>query len=211
MTWSSGPAARRRPIVLARGSSRRARGGYGPGRAARLPDRRRGHRRGSRGEARALQAPRRGALRRRGARHHNLVAVGVGARGSERAARPLRRPARVQPGAQDGAGRAVLPRRRAPSTRARLRELCASARQDRGRGARLAGFVVNKLLFPYLFDAVRLLERNGLDAEVDRHVHEARRRPPDGTARAARLRRPRRGGVNRRVDRRATCRRACAS
>jgi 3-hydroxybutyryl-CoA dehydrogenase len=28
-----------------------------------------------------------------------------------------------------------------------------------------AGFVVNKLLFPYLFDAVRLLERNGLDPE----------------------------------------------
>ena len=29
-----------------------------------------------------------------------------------------------------------------------------------------AGFVVNKLLFPYLFDAVRLLERNGLDPEA---------------------------------------------
>ena len=30
------------------------------------------------------------------------------------------------------------------------------------------GFVVNRLLFPYLFDAVRLLERSGLDpAQVD--------------------------------------------
>ena len=29
-----------------------------------------------------------------------------------------------------------------------------------------AGFVVNRLLFPYLFDAVRLLERGGLDAEA---------------------------------------------
>ncbi len=28
-----------------------------------------------------------------------------------------------------------------------------------------AGFVVNRLLFPYLFDAVRLLERNGIDAK----------------------------------------------
>ena len=28
-----------------------------------------------------------------------------------------------------------------------------------------AGFVVNKLLFPYLFDAVRLLERNGIDPQ----------------------------------------------
>ena len=29
-----------------------------------------------------------------------------------------------------------------------------------------AGFVVNKLLFPYLFDAVRLLERDGLEPEA---------------------------------------------
>ena len=28
------------------------------------------------------------------------------------------------------------------------------------------GFVVNKLLFPYLFDAVRLLERDGLEPEA---------------------------------------------
>jgi 3-hydroxybutyryl-CoA dehydrogenase len=28
-----------------------------------------------------------------------------------------------------------------------------------------AGFVVNRLLFPYLFDAVRLLERTGMDPE----------------------------------------------
>ena len=28
------------------------------------------------------------------------------------------------------------------------------------------GFVVNRLLFPYLFDAVRLMERTGLDAEA---------------------------------------------
>jgi 3-hydroxybutyryl-CoA dehydrogenase len=31
-----------------------------------------------------------------------------------------------------------------------------------------AGFVVNRLLFPYLFDAVRMLERTGMEAgEVD--------------------------------------------
>ncbi len=29
-----------------------------------------------------------------------------------------------------------------------------------------AGFVVNRLLFPYLFDAVRMLERTGMDAEA---------------------------------------------
>ena len=31
-----------------------------------------------------------------------------------------------------------------------------------------AGFVVNRLLFPYLFDAVRMIERTGMEAgEVD--------------------------------------------
>ena len=29
-----------------------------------------------------------------------------------------------------------------------------------------AGFVVNRLLFPYLFDAVRLIEAGGLDAKA---------------------------------------------
>ena len=41
------------------------------------------------------------------------------------------------------------------------------AGQDRGRGARTRpGFVVNRLLFPFLFEAVRLMERTGLDAEA---------------------------------------------
>jgi 3-hydroxybutyryl-CoA dehydrogenase len=30
----------------------------------------------------------------------------------------------------------------------------------------VAGFVVNRLLFPYLFDAVRLQERDGLDPDT---------------------------------------------
>ena len=53
----------------------------------------------------------------------------------------------------------------AESTRARLREFCASLGKTAVEVPDSAGFVVNKLLFPYLFDAVRLLERNGLDAE----------------------------------------------
>ena len=52
-----------------------------------------------------------------------------------------------------------------------------------------AGFVVNRLLFPYLFNAVRLLERERHRRRGGGRVHEARRRPPDGAARAARLRR----------------------
>ena len=53
----------------------------------------------------------------------------------------------------------------AESTRARLREFCARLGKTAVEVPDSAGFVVNKLLFPYLFDAVRLLERNGLDAK----------------------------------------------
>jgi len=49
-------------------------------------------------------------------------------------------------------------------TRRRLRALCEALGKTAVEVPDSAGFVVNKLLFPYLFDAVRLLERNGLDA-----------------------------------------------
>jgi 3-hydroxybutyryl-CoA dehydrogenase len=48
-------------------------------------------------------------------------------------------------------------------TRRRLHELCEQLDKTAVEVPDAAGFVVNKLLFPYLFDAVRLLERNGLD------------------------------------------------
>jgi 3-hydroxybutyryl-CoA dehydrogenase len=51
-------------------------------------------------------------------------------------------------------------------TRLRLRELCARLDKTAVEVPDAAGFVVNKLLFPYLFDAVRLLERNGLSPEA---------------------------------------------
>ena len=51
-------------------------------------------------------------------------------------------------------------------TRQRLRELCAQLDKTAVEVPDAAGFVVNRLLFPYLFDAVRLLERNGLSAEA---------------------------------------------
>lgn len=47
-------------------------------------------------------------------------------------------------------------------TRARLRDLCQRLGKTAVEVPDSAGFVVNKLLFPYLFDAVRLLERDGL-------------------------------------------------
>jgi len=51
-------------------------------------------------------------------------------------------------------------------TRQRLRELCERLDKTAVEVPDAAGFVVNKLLFPYLFDAVRLLERDGLSPEA---------------------------------------------
>jgi 3-hydroxybutyryl-CoA dehydrogenase len=51
-------------------------------------------------------------------------------------------------------------------TRERLRGLCADLDKTAVEVPDAAGFVVNKLLFPYLFDAVRLLERDGLSPEA---------------------------------------------
>ena len=51
-------------------------------------------------------------------------------------------------------------------TRRRLHELCERLDKTAVEVPDAAGFVVNKLLFPYLFDAVRLLERDGLSPEA---------------------------------------------
>jgi 3-hydroxybutyryl-CoA dehydrogenase len=53
-------------------------------------------------------------------------------------------------------------------TKQRLHQLCDELGKTAVEVPDAAGFVVNKLLFPYLFDAVRLLERNGLEpAAID--------------------------------------------
>jgi 3-hydroxybutyryl-CoA dehydrogenase len=51
-------------------------------------------------------------------------------------------------------------------TRARLRQLCEELGKTAVEVPDAPGFVVNKLLFPFLFDAVRLLERDGLAPEA---------------------------------------------
>jgi 3-hydroxyacyl-CoA dehydrogenase len=51
-------------------------------------------------------------------------------------------------------------------TRQRLRALCDDLDKTAVEVPDAAGFVVNKLLFPYLFDAVRLLERDGLSPDA---------------------------------------------
>jgi 3-hydroxybutyryl-CoA dehydrogenase len=51
-------------------------------------------------------------------------------------------------------------------TRARARGLCAALGKTAVEVPDIAGFVVNRLLFPYLFEAVRLMERTGLEPEA---------------------------------------------
>lgn len=52
------------------------------------------------------------------------------------------------------------------ATRRALHGLCERLGKTAVEVPDAAGFVVNRLLFPYLFDAVRLLERDGLQAET---------------------------------------------
>ena len=56
----------------------------------------------------------------------------------------------------------AFPREAAPETRARLLALCEHLDKTAVEVPDNAGFVVNRLLFPYLFDAVRLLDGDGL-------------------------------------------------
>ncbi|HEX2416291.1 MAG TPA: 3-hydroxyacyl-CoA dehydrogenase family protein [Thermoleophilaceae bacterium] len=58
-----------------------------------------------------------------------------------------------------------FPEAASEETRRELHELCERLDKTAVEVPDAAGFVVNKLLFPYLFDAVRLLERNGIDPE----------------------------------------------
>ena len=51
-------------------------------------------------------------------------------------------------------------------TRRRLFELCERLGKTAVEVPDSAGFVVNRLLFPYLFDAVRMLERNSIEPEA---------------------------------------------
>ena len=52
------------------------------------------------------------------------------------------------------------------ATRERARNLCTALGKTAVEVPDTPGFVVNRLLFPYLFEAVRLMERTGLDAEA---------------------------------------------
>jgi 3-hydroxybutyryl-CoA dehydrogenase len=60
----------------------------------------------------------------------------------------------------------AFPEQATAQTRARARALCAELGKTAVEVPDTPGFVVNRLLFPYLFSAVRLMEETGLDAEA---------------------------------------------
>jgi 3-hydroxybutyryl-CoA dehydrogenase len=59
-----------------------------------------------------------------------------------------------------------FPDQASAETRRRFHALCEALGKTAVEVPDSAGFVVNRLLFPYLFDAVRLLERDRLEPEV---------------------------------------------
>jgi 3-hydroxybutyryl-CoA dehydrogenase len=62
----------------------------------------------------------------------------------------------------------VFPREASEETRARALALCETFEKTPVEVPDIPGFVVNRLLFPYLFSAVRLMEETGLDpADID--------------------------------------------
>jgi 3-hydroxybutyryl-CoA dehydrogenase len=60
----------------------------------------------------------------------------------------------------------AFPPQASDDTRRRVHEWCEALDKVAVEVPDVPGFVVNRLLFPYLFSAVRLLEESGLDAEA---------------------------------------------
>ncbi len=60
----------------------------------------------------------------------------------------------------------VFPHGATEDTRRRSRELCVAMGKTPVEVPDIPGFVVNRLLFPYLFDAIKLLEETGLQPDA---------------------------------------------
>ncbi len=60
----------------------------------------------------------------------------------------------------------VFPAAATDETRRRARELCVALGKEPVEVPDVPGFVVNRLLFPYLFSAVRLMEETGLEPKA---------------------------------------------
>ena len=119
----------------------------------------------ARGTAGRARRPRVTSPDRRGSRDHDLVAVGRRSWGRQAASGRRFAGLHVFNPVQRMAWSKSCS---APGKRhdARAHDaLCVSARQDRDRGAGHAGFVVNRLLFPYLFEAVEFMTANAMEPE----------------------------------------------
>jgi 3-hydroxybutyryl-CoA dehydrogenase len=60
----------------------------------------------------------------------------------------------------------AFPEQASGDTRSRARALCEALGKTVVEVPDMPGFVVNRLLFPFLFDAVRLLDRDGVDPQA---------------------------------------------
>ena len=60
----------------------------------------------------------------------------------------------------------AFPEEASEATRRRAHELCVALDKTAVEVPNVPGFVVNRLLFPYLFSAVRLLEETGIEPEA---------------------------------------------
>ncbi len=79
----------------------------------------------------------------------------------------------------------------APETYAAATEFAGSLGKNAVQTRDSAGFIVNRLLVPYMMDAIRAYEEGvGTVAEIDQAMKDGAA-PPDGAAGAVRLRRPR--------------------
>ena len=159
-----------------------------------------------------LGAPRRGAPGGHAARHHHLLAVG-GHAGARRAGAPDRFAALhvFNPVERMELVELCFPAEATEPTREFFRDLCGRFEKTAVEVPDTAGFVVNRLLFPYLFDAVRLLERGGLDAEAVDTCMKLGAGHPLGPLAPARLRGPRRGRPPSASRSGPRCPSACAS
>ena len=83
----------------------------------------------------------------------------------------------------------AFPQEASFATRERTHALCDALGKTAVEVPDIPGFVVNRLLFPYLFSAVELMAQTELSPEADRPVHDARRGDADGSVGAAGLRR----------------------
>ena len=124
-----------------------------------------------------VHAELRGILARgRAAGEHDLLALGTGAGRSERRSGALRGPARLNPVTKMQLVELIFPSEASEQTRGRALALCETFEKSPVEVPDVPGFVVNRLLFPYLFSAVRLLEETGMQAGGDRHLHAASER-----------------------------------